>query len=41
VVLKDKVAVKASDIKPITAHALHEARPPQPLNRRFVLRSFE
>lgn len=41
VVLRDKVAVKASDIKPITAHALHEARPPQPLNRRFVLRSFE
>lgn len=41
VVLKDKVAVKASDIKPITAHALHEARVPQPLNRRFVLRSFE
>ena len=40
VVLRDKVAVKASDIRPITAHALHDARPVQPLNRRFVLRSF-
>ena len=41
VVLRDKVAVKAGDIKPITAHAQHDARPTQPLNRRFVLRSFK
>lgn len=40
VVLKTPVPVRPADIDPVIEHAKHEARPPQALNRRFVLRSF-
>jgi hypothetical protein len=40
VVLRTPVTALGEDLEVLREHAEHEARAPQPLERRFVLRNF-